>query len=399
MLAPRPQSVERRRGSARASSPPRLGITLITPGFSEDETDACIPALRTLVGALAQRAEVRVLTLHYPYRAGRYALAGAEVRALGGANAQRLSRAVLLTRAIAAVILEQRRNPVNVLHGVWADEAGLVAVTAGRLLSLPAVVSLAGGELIALRDIGYGGASSRLRRGLLHHVLRRADRVTVGSASLERLAASHVPADRLLRLPLAVDMNLFAPGRAPTQSPFGAGPIRLLAVGSLTPVKDHATLLRAFAIVAAHVPRVHLDVVGDGPLLGALRAQAGAVTGASVTFHGAVRHEELPPYYRAADLVVVSSRFESQSMVAVEAAACGRPIAGTAVGVLPELPGAVTVPAGDAVALAEAVVDAISDPEELDRRGRANLEAGGREYALQHVADRFCALYDEVASV
>src|SRR5262249_48955804 len=49
---------------------------------------------------------------------------------------------------------------------------------------------------------------------------------------------------------------------------------------------------------------------------------------------------------------VVSSRHEAQCMVALEAAACGVPVVGTHVGVIPEL-GRPTARVGDAIALAE----------------------------------------------
>ena len=210
------------------------------------------------------------------------------------------------------------------LHGLWADEAGAVAVAAARLLRVPSVVSLMGGELVAFPDIGYGGRLSRLGRRLLPRTLRGASRVTVGSESLRRLAAQHVPRERLARLPLGVDTSLFRPGPPlPGGGPLFQGAVRLLCVASLTPVKDHATLLRALARVARDVPDVHLHLVGDGQLRSELGQQAEELGVAPrVTFHGAVPHDRLPDCYRAADLLVCSSRYESQAMVGLEAAAC-----------------------------------------------------------------------------
>jgi glycosyltransferase involved in cell wall biosynthesis len=325
-------------------------------------------------------------------------VAGASVHALGGANARGLRRAQLLLRALRWTVAEHRRRPADLLHGLWADEAGAVAVAAGRLLGVPAIVSLMGGELVALSDIGYGGRLSRLGRRLVPRALRHATRVTVGSASLHRLAAPHVPAGRLARLPLGVDTALFRPGPPPARSvPLTEGAVRLLSVASLTPVKDQAMLLRALARVAGRVPDVHLHLVGAGPLRSGLIREAEALGVAPrVTFHGAVPYDRLPDYYRAADLLVLSSRYESQAMVAVEAAACGCPVVGTSVGVLPELPGAGVVPVGDGAALAEAIIAAVSDRGTLAARGQAGLEAVRAAFGLEGAVDRLCALYREL---
>lgn len=372
-----------------------MRIMLITPGFSADQGDWGIPAVRNLAAELARRGEVRVLTLHYPYRQGSYDVAGARVHALGGANAPRLRRAQLLLRALGWTIAEHRRRPIDLLHGLWADEAGAVAMAAGRLLGVPAIVSLMGGELVALRDIGYGGGLSRLGRRLTPATLRRAACVTVGSGSLQRLAEPYVATGRLARLPLGVDTALFRPGPPSAgAAPLAAGAVRLLSVASLTPVKDHALLLRALATVSHHVPEVHLHLLGDGPLSSELGRQVEALgLAGQVTFHGAVPHHRLPDYYRTADLLVLSSRYESQGMVALEAGACGCPAVGTAVGVLPELPGAGVVPVRDAAALAEAIVASLSDRDALAARARTSLEAVRAEFQLERTVDELCTLY------
>ena len=62
-----------------------MRVGLVVPGFSADQADWCIPALRHLARTLAATDDVRVIAVRYPYRAGRYAVDGAEVIALGGA--------------------------------------------------------------------------------------------------------------------------------------------------------------------------------------------------------------------------------------------------------------------------------------------------------------------------
>ena len=80
-------------------------------------------------------------------------------------------------------------KPFDLLHAMWADETGLIAGWAGRRLGIPVVVSILGGELVGLRDIGYGLQRSRFSRWIVGQALSGADRVIVPSSYVRRLAA------------------------------------------------------------------------------------------------------------------------------------------------------------------------------------------------------------------
>jgi glycosyltransferase involved in cell wall biosynthesis len=318
-----------------------MNVGLVVPGYSANAADWCIPALRHFSRALTEHASVRVIAVRYPYRTDRYCIEGSEVIALGGADRRRVLTAALWQRTLATLRTEHARRPFDVLHAFWATESGLLAALAGRLLGVPTLVSLAGGELVALRDIGYGDQRIAWERLKVRLALRLASAVSAGSGYLQRIAQRFRP--HVARLPLGVDTSLFHP--APARGD------RLLHIGSLTPVKDQHTLLRAVAQTAQE-----LDMVGDGPLRGDLERLAGNLgLSERVRFHGDVDHAELVPLYQAADALVVSSRHEAQCMVALEAAACGVPVVGTRVGVLPEISPAATVAVADAAALAQAL--------------------------------------------
>lgn len=366
-----------------------MRLALITPGFaSPEEANFAIPALMDTVRALAERHDVHVFTLRYPHRRDSYEVHGVTVHAFGWATTGGLSRMRLLQQAVSAIRREHRRQPFDLFHGLWADEPGVIATVAGRLLGRPSVVSILGGELVGFPDIGYGGQLSRFNRLLTRRALRDASVVTVGSACLRQIAAPLVPENRLRILPLGVDTDLFTPadtsietnpgnsrftfhGNA-TDASIATANFHILHVASLSPVKDQATLMGALAIVANVHPEVHLHIAGTGAQQPALAAQAAArgIAG-HVTFHGEVAHQRLPDYYQAADLFVLSSRYESQSLVALEAAACGCPVVGTAVGVLPELLDPMqVVPVGDSGALAATISDLIRDPALRTRAAR-----------------------------
>jgi glycosyltransferase involved in cell wall biosynthesis len=364
----------------------RLG--LIVPGFSADERDWCIPALRHLVRELARGDEVRVLALRYPHRTGSYPLLGAHVTALGGGVRRGAGSLGLWRAALAQLAATHRRAPFEVLHALWATESGMLAAVAGRVLGVPAVVSVAGGELAALPDIGYGGQLARAERIKIRIALRLADTVTAGSAYACRMAGPYLrrgAGSRVVRLPLGVDLSLFHPAPA-TRS---GGPPCIVQAASLVPVKGQATLLRALALLQARSVPFVAEIAGEGPLEGELRALADRVgLGEAVRFRGALPHDALPGFFRGATAFALSSHHEAQCMALLEAAACGVPTVGSAVGALPELApdAALAVPPGDYAALAGALEALLHD----DARRRAMGSAAARIVAEQYSAER-CA--------
>jgi len=365
-------------------------IGMVVPGFSASESDWCIPALLSLVRDLGKDHRVRVFALRYPHRRGSYPVYASTVEAFGGAGVRGLARLPLLMRAIASIRREHGRDPFDVLHAFWADEPGYVAVRAARSLGVSSVVTLLGGELVSLPEIGYGGRRSRLNRFLAAKALEGASRVTAGSTTLASLAR---PRATPSLLPIGVDLSRFSPGDAVPS--LLAGKTRLLHVASLVPVKDQRTLLKAFARVSRVVPDVSLNVVGCGPLESELKSLSKALgVEGRVVFHGAVPHHELPSYYRSADLAVMSSLHEGQEWVTQEAAACGCTTVGTRVGVVADLvPATIAVPCADPEALASGILDALSDRARLRTLGlRARAEVVAR-YSLSGTLKALTSLY------
>ena len=334
-----------------SARPVRIG--LVTPGFSASESDWCIPALLGLARELARGHDLRVLSLRYPFTRRPYTVLGAQVQPLGAAAARGPARFVMWARALRHLQREHARRPFDVLHALWAHEPAALALWAGRRLRVPVVVSVLGGELERFDEIGYGGGRGALNRRLVAWSLRRARWLTAGSRFLEeRLRPRAAPGARLSRWPLGVDLERFAPG--PVAAPALEGRPALLSVGSLEPVKGHDLLLEAFAAALPQGGEARLHLVGDGSRRAPLEARAARPDlDGRVRFHGALPHEALPGVYRQATALVQASWFESQGLAVLEAAACGCPVLGTNVGVLPELSPAWLAAPGDAGGLGE----------------------------------------------
>lgn len=173
----------------------------------------------------------------------------------------------------------------------------------------------------------------------------------------------------------------------------------IVAVGHLTAVKDHATLLEALAKLPLE-SRPFLVVAGDGPLRGELESRRDRLRlDADVALPG--YRTDVPRLLAGCDLLVMSSRSEGLSIALVEAIARGVPVVATRVGGNDEIVGhgenGLLVPAGDPSALASAIASALFDEKRLkafSTTGRARFE---QRFRLETMVDAYSRVYDEVA--
>lgn len=355
-----------------------MRLVLVVPGgVDASGTERVIPALLALIERLARRHALRVVALAQGTAPSTYRLLGATVHdlALGG----RLVTARALPRFLRVV----RAADADVVHAFWAAPAGFLAAAATRLLGVPSLVHLGGGELAVRPEIGYGGLLSLRDRAATLAALSGATRISAASGPI-REAARSLGFD-VACVPLGVDPTVFEPA-AGARSP---GPPRLLFVGSLNAVKDPETLLRAFERILREEPAARLTVAGVDTTGGRIPA----LFGDRVTYLGHVRPTRIAELLRETDLLLVTSRHEAGPLVVLEAAAAGVPTVGTAVGHVLDLAphAAVAVPIGDDGALAAHAVRLLRDGAERERLGTA-----AREWAVAHDADATAAAFESI---
>lgn len=369
-----------------------MNIGILLPGFSSDENDWAIPVQLTLIREMAQREDVRVIALRYPYRQDNYRVHDAEVIALGAGQGRGLRRLKLWLDTLRAVRRLHHEKPFDILHAMWADETGLIAVRAGRWLGIPTVTSAAGGELIGLDDIAYGLQRGAFSRWIVGQALQ-ADAVIVACSYMRQLirqAGYPVPENRIRQITLGIDTTVFTPADTP------AGNRALIHAASLVGVKDQATLLRALARLESDVSLV---ILGDGPERANLESLAGALgISGRVRFAGAAAHLDMADCYRGSALNILSSRHEGLGMVTLEAAACGIPTVSTAVGLLPDVPEmGICVPVGDDVALAAAIGSLLDDDKRRASLGHSAVTTARTRFTIQHTVEELCTLYRALA--
>lgn len=339
-----------------------MKLALVVPGGVDRSGEyRVIPALLALIERLSRLHEVHVFALRQEPAAARWRLAGAEVHNIGDGWVH--------LRGIAAIRAEHRRAPFDLVQAIFSGPCGLIAVAAGKLLARPSMVHVTGGELLALRDIGYGGRQTwkgRLREWL---TLRCASAVTASSSPVVELLEQLGIAAR--RVALGVDLVKWPPC-APRQRQ--RGPARLIHIASLNRVKDQGTLLQALAMLDGAGVDFAMDIVGSDTLDGEMMQLARRLhLDGRVRFLGFRTQRQLRPILDAADLLVVSSRHEAGPFVLLEAAVAGVPTVGTAVGHIAEWApsAAVAVPVGNPERLADAIHTLLAEEDLRLRIARA----------------------------
>ena len=208
---------------------------------------------------------------------------------------------------------------------------------------------------------------------------------------------------RVRQLYSGVDTDRFrpsvnAPPAVPDKTRLKDRAIVLGTIGRLDPVKNHASLLQAFAVLHSRCRLLKLTIVGDGPLRPALEAQATSLGIADhVTFTGA--RDDIADLLRTFDLFVLPSVNEGISNTILEAMASGLAVVAGRVGGNPEViidgqTGRLYDPTTPG-ALEQALLPYITDPALREVHGKAGRDRVVQNFNLDAMVQRYVDLYDE----
>ncbi len=245
------------------------------------------------------------------------------------------------------------------------------------------------------------GGQNRRRKIIRRLVSPLVSRFVTVSDDLREWLISDVgiAADKVICIHNGVDVARFAGGQ------FGLGrrsadlshnDLVVGAVGRLDPVKDHRTLLEAFARIRGRRPQWRLTIIGEGELRAQLEARA-----AKADLKGAVdllgERSDVPEALRDLNIFVISSIAEGLSNTVLEAMATGLPIVATRTGGNPELVedgvNGMLVPVGDVDALAIALSTYLHDPALAARHGGASRRRAVERFSLERMALDYEKLY------
>ena len=222
--------------------------------------------------------------------------------------------------------------------------------------------------------------------------------VTNSRGTARRLVDLGFPAERIVTIANGVDLAPFGPPPPPR-----SGPLRIVCVARLIPIKRHDVLLDGLARFAASGRGFECTLAGEGPLAAEIAASARRLGIADrVVLAGVVGRQRLPGLLAENDVFVLCSRAEGMPGSVIEAMGASLPVIGSAVNGISEVvdPGTTGLlfPEGEPDALAAALAELDRDrvrAAELGRAGRARAE---RLFALPRMVEERADLYARVAA-
>jgi glycosyltransferase involved in cell wall biosynthesis len=181
----------------------------------------------------------------------------------------------------------------------------------------------------------------------------------------------------------------------------GIGPDAFLVgnVGRLAPQKGQRHLIRAMPLLLERVPRAHAVIAGGGDLEAFLRDLADEM-GVAERVHVLGPRKDVPELMHAIDVFAMPSIWEGFGLVLLEAMAAGRPIVASRVATIPEVvvdgKTGLLVPAGDPLALAEALAQLAHQSALATRFGEAGRERLRRHFSIDKMVGDTELLYREL---
>jgi glycosyltransferase involved in cell wall biosynthesis len=322
-------------------------------------------------------------------------------------------RALLLRDGWLRQRLERDATPVDVLHlrrsvdrsflrdlTTYLDRVGADVLHAheftlssyGRLatgrLGIPSVATAHGANFArgAKRRV-FGSVMFRKHEGFR---LVAVSRVLAGLLSRRFV----LPGTSLAVVPNGVPI----PDAAPVPDRDVQGPLRLVAVGNLYPVKNHELLIGAVADLRAQGVDARLDILGRGVERERLDSRIRELNLAdSVVLRGL--RDDVPAFLERSHVFVSSSLQEGMPLSFLEAMARGLPVVASRVGGVPEIvTGEVgcLFESGDRQGLTRCLLDLARDERRRAAMGRAARRTVEADFSVERTVDAYERLYVDV---
>ena len=299
---------------------------------------------------------------------------------------------------VAAVAAEHARAPFDVLHAQYGYPCGWAALEASRLLGVPNVVSIQGG------DGHWVGSCCETHRLAMTRVLDHANAVLIGCESFAHEVVERLGTDRarFTIVPGAVDVDRFHPDAGDSGGHTEHDPPVMLYHGRVDARKGVLDLLDAARQLRATGDRFRLLISGIGPTYDETAASIpllGLQSCAEMT--GYVEYADVPAVYRRADIFVSPTYAEGFSNTILEAMASRLAVVSCrSVGVVDCIRdgenGLLTEP-GDRSGLAEALRRVLRDAALRRRLADAALAECRSVYSWSRVGQQIMEVYASVA--
>jgi N-acetyl-alpha-D-glucosaminyl L-malate synthase BshA len=235
----------------------------------------------------------------------------------------------------------------------------------------------------------------------LTKALHACDIVTTVSASHAELATTVFNLDSPPHVvPNFIDGSRFYPPRRQHGERHTRSRPRIIHISNFRPIKDPQSMARIFLGIRARLD-AELWLIGDGEEMPAVRALMQHSAFADDVHYVGLQTDIVPALHQA-DLLLMTSRYESFCLVALEAMACGVPVLATRVGGLPEVvrhgQTGLLFPLGAHDVVVDMAVGLLSEPPRL-RAMRDAATHQARQFHVEHVVPAYEALYQPQVGV
>jgi glycosyltransferase involved in cell wall biosynthesis len=266
----------------------------------------------------------------------------------------------------------RRVTPDAIVAGPLQTASFMVAAAAYR----PFIAMSWGSDILVDADRSFAS------RCLTKFALSRSSGVLGDCRAVREKVHALVPYadDRIVTFPWGIDLDDFKPSppRLSLRSSLGwDDKVVFISTRTWEPAYAIDVLVRAFATVSRRSADVRLLLMGDGSLDAMIRGLI-AEEGLESVVHapGRIGYEQLPEYFRSADVYVSSALSDGTSISLLEAMACALPVVatngyGNLEWVVPGVNGWLVTP-GDPSSMADALLDAAADRDRRRQFGATN---------------------------
>ena len=291
-------------------------IFWICPGFAASETDTqCIPPLQLLAKALAKadRIQLKIIALHYPYTRKPYSWYGIPV--IPFHSKFTIKRPINLLRSFNLVKRYHQGNPISYIHSFWMTDTALLGYIIQKRLKIPHYVTLGGQDV----------KPTNKYLKILPAQKMKTIAVSKYQAGVWQDTTGQSP-DRIIPwgLPKINNQN----DRHPRD-------VDVLGVGNLIGLKDFALFIDLiYRYQKTYSRQIKAVLIGDGVKRADLQEKIARLgLQESVRLAGSLPREEVIQWMRRSKVLLHPSRSESFGFVFVEALANGMRIVSRKVGV------------------------------------------------------------------
>lgn len=290
-----------------------------------------------------------------------------------------------------------REQAYDIVSSQDAVFSGLIAWMFARKNSVPLVIQLHGNYLDNPLWM-HASLKNRLMNAVGKWLVRRADGVRCVSARLcrEMEERFHIPAARMMSLPICTDLSVFSPqGDRHDGGPF------VLFVGRLIDEKSPFLFCDVMIPLLQAQPELSVVLIGEGDRRAALEKRfADAGVGSRVRFTGQLAAPDVAKWYRSAVCLLHTAAWEGWGMPMIESMACGCPVVTTDTGCAGEAvrdgENGIVTKVDDVDAMREGVRRCLEQPELVARYRQASIREAERWSFSARVKDQV-TFYEHIA--